>query len=178
MRKKKVLVAFAATLLATAGVRADDSGFYLGASVGEATQSSDGFDGEDTSFRLLGGYSLNRNFALEAGYVDGGKQEDTNGSLDLSVKSDGFFATVLAKLPLGDAVTPYVKFGYVVYDSTATVSNGSMRVSETTSDEDILYGVGVEFRLGENFRLRADYEKPDVPDVAFDIYSIVASFHF
>lgn len=58
MCKEKVRGALVVTLLATAGVRADDSGFYLGASVGEATQSSVGFDGKDTSFRLLGVYSF------------------------------------------------------------------------------------------------------------------------
>jgi OmpA-OmpF porin, OOP family len=175
MSRKKIL---AACLLASVAARAEDSGFYVGASVGQATQSSGSFDGEDTSFRLLGGYSFSPNFALEAGYIDGGKQEDEVGALNLSVDSDGFFATVLTKFPLGNVVALYAKVGYVAYDSTATASNGPMRASETTSDEDLLFGAGLEFRLGENFRLRADYEKVDVPDTAFDIYSIVATYHF
>ena len=178
MHKKKILGALAAATMVSASAHADDSGFYVGASVGQATESSSGFDGKDAAFRLLGGYSINRNFAFEAGYVNGGTLEDSRGSLDFSVKSDGFFTTALAKLPLGNGITPYAKFGYVFYDSTATASSGTVSVSESTSDSRILFGMGAEFRISDPLRLRVDYEKVRVPDVAFDLYSIVATFHF
>jgi OOP family OmpA-OmpF porin len=166
--------------LAFAGnlAHADDSGFYLGAGAGQATQSAEGFDGKDTSFKLLGGYTFNKYLAAEAGYIDGGEQSDTTDGLTLAVKSDGFFAAALAKLPLGEYAAPYVKFGYVFYDSTATVSAGGQSLSESSSDEDLLYGVGCEFKFTEHFRLRAEYERVDVPDTDFDIFSIVAAFHF
>ncbi len=178
MLDRKIFTALAAGLLMSAAARADDSGFYVGASAGMATESSVGFDGKSRALRLLGGYSFGKNFAFEAGYINGGEMEDTTGFLNLSLKSDGYFATALARLPLGNVVTPYAKFGYVFYDSTTTVSRGSLQVFESTSDDDILYGMGVEFRLTENFRLRTDYEKVRVPDAAFDIYSLVATVHF
>lgn len=178
MNTQHILGAIAATLLVSAGARAGDTGFYVGASAGEATQSSTEFDGHDPSFRLFGGYSFGRYFAAEAGYIDGGTQEDTIGSLRATVDSEGYFATVLARLPLGEVIVPYAKLGYVAYDSTTTVSNGTQRASESFSDEDLSYGVGVEFRLGERLRLRVDYEKIDVPDVAFDIYSFAATWRF
>jgi OOP family OmpA-OmpF porin len=173
-----MLGAFAAGLLVSAGAHADDTGFYLGVGVGEATQSNSIFHGSDTSFRGLAGYSLNKYLAAEAGFVDAGTQQDNVGALDVRTSADGTFAAVLAKLPLGNVFAPYVKLGYVFYDSTETVSNGSIKISESSSDDDLLYGAGLEFRLGKNFRLRADYEKVDVPDVAFDIYSIVAAYQF
>jgi opacity protein-like surface antigen len=165
-------------LLMSTAARADDSGPYVGASMGKATQSSIGFDGEDISFRLLGGYSFNKFIAIEAGYVDGGEQKDRRGPLKLSVKSDGFFGTVLARWPLGDVVAPYAKAGFVAYDSTSTVSNGTISVSESESDGDLLYGGGLEFKFGEHVRLRTDYEKVRVPDAAFDIYSVVFAYVF
>jgi OOP family OmpA-OmpF porin len=178
MHTRKFFGAFAAGLLVCAGARADDSGFYLGASVGEATQSADGFDGSDTSFKWLAGYSFNKYLAAEAGFVDGGTQKDTIGALDVTASSDGFFAAVLAKLPLGTVVAPYAKLGYVVYDSTTTASAGGARFSEDFHDDDLLYGIGCEFRLGKNFRLRAEYEQVDVPDADFEIVSVVATFQF
>lgn len=178
MHRQTLLSAFAAGLLVAAGAHADDSGFYLGVGVGEATQNNRVFHGSDTSFKWLAGYSLNKYFAAEAGFVDAGTQQDNIGALDVRTSADGTFAAVLAKFPLGDVFAPYVKVGYVFYDSTETVSNGSIKISESVSDDDLLYGAGFEFRLGKNFRLRADYEKVDVPDVAFDIYSIVAAYHF
>jgi OmpA-OmpF porin, OOP family len=167
-----------AAMFAGGVAHAEDAGFYLGASVGEASQDAGEFDGSDTSFKLFGGYSFNQYFAAEAGYVDGGEQTDSIDSLDFAVKSDGFFAAALAKLPIGDYVAPYVKLGYVFYDSTTTVSDGSAQLSEDSSDEDLLYGLGLEFKLGEHFRLRAEYEQVDLSDADFDIISVVAAYRF
>jgi OOP family OmpA-OmpF porin len=172
--------AFGATaaLLMSLAAAADDTGFYVGAGVGEATQNDFAFHGSDTSFRLLGGYSFSRYLAAEAGYVDGGKQKGNVGGLRATAASKGTFAAVIGKLPLGRYVSPYAKFGYVAYDSRNTLSNATQTVVESTSDEDILYGGGLEVRLGDRFRLRADYEKIRVPDVAYDIYTLVATWQF
>jgi len=167
-----------AGLGATATARADESGFYLGAGIGQASQSAESFDGSDTSFRVFGGYAFNPYLAVEGGYVDAGEQADSQGSLRLAVKSDGFFVAGLAKLPLGKYLAPYLKVGYVTYDSTETISSGSQHISDSESDSDLLYGAGFEFKLGDHFRLRAEYEKIDVSDADFDIVSLAAAYQF
>jgi len=177
MHNRYFLAAFAALLVST-GARANESGFYLGAAVGEASQTGQGFKGSDTSFEWLAGYSFNKYLAAEAGFVDAGTQRDTVDSVDLKVASDGTFAALLVKLPLGRIVAPYARVGYVFYDSTTTASSGAARASEFFSDEDLLYGAGLEFRVSGRFRLRAEYERVDVPDVRFGIYSFVATFQF
>ena len=85
---------------------------------------------------------------------------------------------MLAKLPLGKVVAPYAKLGYVFYDGTETVSNGGATSRESTSDEELLFGGGIEFRIGESVRLRAEYEKVDVPYADFEIYSAVFTYQF
>jgi hypothetical protein len=49
---------------------------------------------------------------------------------------------------------------------------------ESTSDEKLLFGGGIEFRIGESVRLRAEYEKVDVPYADFEIYSAVFTYQF
>jgi len=178
MYKRKFAGVMVLGFLACSGARADDPGFYLGASIGEATQSSGVFDGADTSYRLLAGYSFSKYFAVEAGFVDGGTQEDTIEGLDVSSSNDGAFAALLAKLPISERFSPYAKIGWVTYDSRTTVSNGVAKFSESTSDGDLSFGGGLEMQFGPHFRLRADYEKVKVPDVAFDMYSLIASWKF
>ena len=178
MSNRKFLGTLAALMLASAGAHAADSGFYLGAGVGLATQNNSVFQGEDTSFRLLAGYSFSKYFAAEAGFVDGGTQQDTVGALDVKSSADGTFVALLAKIPIGKVVAPYAKVGYVFYDAHSSVSNGTGTVRESTSDNDLLFGGGFEFRLGEKLRLRADYEKIRVPDIAFDVYTLVATYQF
>jgi OmpA-OmpF porin, OOP family len=167
-------------LLALAGTnsQAGDSGFYLGFSVGEATQNNAVFHGEDESIRWLAGYEFSKYFAVEGGFVDGGTQKDNIGSLRVTSSSSGVFLTLLAKYPLGKHFAPYAKFGGVTYETDTTVSNGAATAVEFGKGEDITFGGGLEYKLGDHLRLRADYEKVRVPDVAFDIYSLVASWKF
>ena len=156
----------------------DDAGFYVGAGIGQAREESGPFKGSDTSFRLFGGYSFNRYFAAEAGYIDGGDIEDDIGPYRVSIASDGLFAAGLAKLPLGDRFALFAKLGWVFHDSTETVSLGSQRSSESTSDSDFLFGGGVALKLGKYFQLRAEYDEVNVADAAFDILSVNAAWKF
>jgi OmpA-OmpF porin, OOP family len=165
-------------LVACGAARAQDSGFYVGASFGEASQDSGGFEASDKAFKLFGGWSFNRYFAVEGGYVDAGTQSDTIDQLRVDISSDGFFVEGLAKWPIGRYFAPYAKFGYVSYDSTQRLTLGSMSDSESESDADFIYGGGFEFNLTEKFRLRAEYEEVNLPDSAFDIISLVATWQF
>jgi len=166
------------TLFMVSAARAEDSGVYLGASVGESSQSGGEFDGSDTSFKVLVGYSINRYLAAESGYVDAGRQTDSADDADIAIESDGFFVAALARLPLGDYVAPFAKVGYAFYDSKVTISDDGMTFSGSESDEDLLYGIGCEFKLGDHFRLRAEYEQVDVPDADFEIISLTGVFQF
>ena len=159
-------------------VHAEDSGYYIGAGIGQSRQKFTDFDGKDTSFKLYGGWSFNKYFAVEAGYINGGTQSDSFEGVNLDISNEGLFVEGLAKWPLGSVVAPYAKFGYVFYESTAKLSSGSQSVSETESDSDFIYGGGLEFKLGDNVRLRAEYEEVNLPDTAFDNYTLAISWKF
>ncbi len=179
MLQRKILGGIVLGVLASMPASAaDDSGFYIGASFGEGTQNNALFHGEDEIFRWLVGYEFNKYFALEGGFVDAGKQKDNIGNLRVTSASDGVFLSLLAKYPLGERFAPYAKFGGVSYETQTTLSNGVSSALKNSHGEDITYGGGLEFKASENFRLRADYEKVRVPDVAFDIYSLVATWKF
>lgn len=79
MRKVVILtVFFIGGLGAGLGAHAEEhSGFYLGGSIGEATNESGEFKGSDTAFKLSAGYAFNPYFGIEAAYVDAGTQDDT-----------------------------------------------------------------------------------------------------
>jgi len=169
-----------AAMFASAAARAeDDAGYYIGAGVGQASQEAGEFEGDDTSFKLFAGWSFNKYFAVEGGYIDGGDQSDDLGSIHAVVGSDGFFVAGLARLPLaGGIVSPYAKLGYTFYSAKTTLSSGGQSISESESDEDLLFGGGLEFKLGDNFRLRTEFEKVNVPDASFEIYSIAGTWQF
>jgi opacity protein-like surface antigen len=79
----KFIIATLATALlaASPAFAADDSGFYVGAGIGEFGLELDHsdlirFDGSDTAFKVLGGYQLMKYFAVELEYIDAGEAED------------------------------------------------------------------------------------------------------
>ena len=173
------LLAAAALISFAANTQADESaGYYLGASIGWATDQVDTFEDSGIGFKVFGGHAFNEYLAAEFGYTDAGKLKDSIDGVDVTVESSGIVAAVLGRLPLGDAFSLFAKVGYVLYDETVTVSEGGVRESEKNTDDDPLYGIGAELDVGERIKLRAEYELVDIPNADFDIVSVGATLRF
>jgi len=150
------------TLLLLAPVTAfagADSGFYLGAGLGDSTIKANGFDESDTGYKIFGGYNIGFiplvDFAVEASYVDFGTPEDVT----------GLNAYGLAGLSFG----PFGVFAKL----------GSMRWdANNDSGTDPAYGIGARIALG-SLSIRAEYEEFDVDQVDdFSMASISAVYTF
>lgn len=108
----------AAALLVAGPVLADnDSGLYIGASVGQYNIELDGlddgtgtivdFDSDDTAFKLFGGWRFNRYFALELAYIDLGEAGEQVSGVPLDIAIDGFAPYLVGTLPLGAGITVF-----------------------------------------------------------------------
>src|SRR5687768_3704620 len=82
-----------------------DSGWYVGGHVGMADVDRTGDD--DMSFKILGGYQINRHFAAEAAYIDFGKT--SSGGTD--IKANAWEAVAVGILPVMDKLGVYGKAG-------------------------------------------------------------------
>lgn len=172
-------VLFIGGICTVLGAHADErSGFYIGGSLGEATNEVDEFKGSDTAFKLSGGYSFNEYLAAEVAYVDAGTQEDNIGAVKIENESSGVIASAVLRLPLGESFALFGKLGYAFYDSEATARLGSLSERESDSDEDLAYGVGIEMAVWGGLRLRAEYEAVDVSDGDFQLVSAGAVYKF
>src|SRR5262245_49238196 len=143
MNSRKIAAAcMLMSLIAAGAAQAEDqdTGFYAGGSVGRSRQEFNEFHAQDVAYKAFGGWSFNRYFAVEGGYVNGGTQSDTIRQLHVDISSDGIFAAGLAKWPVADVVVPYAKLGWVFYDTTTKLSVGSQRSSETESTSDFIFG--------------------------------------
>ena len=180
MRKVVALTVFViGGLGATLGAHAEDqSGFYLGGSVGEATNESGEFKDSDFAFKLSGGYAFNQYLGIELAYVDAGTQTDTIGPVDVETRSTGVIATTLLRLPLGETFAMFGKIGYAFYDSETTARLDSVSQRESDSDEDLTYGIGLELAISGGLKIRAEYEAVDVSDGDFQIVSAGAVYQF
>lgn len=180
MLSKRLLSGFAtiAAFFAVAVHAEEDSGLYIGLGVGEATNESGEFKGSDTAFKVFAGYAFNRYLSVELAYVDAGTQEDRIGDIDVANESSGIIASAVGSLPLSRVFSLYGKLGYAFYDADTTFRLGNMQETEGGSDEDLVYGAGIELAVWSGLKLRAEYEVIDVNDGDFDILSVNATYKF
>ena len=139
---------------------------YLGTSVGRTevddfcggTQSGLTCDNSDTSYKIFGGYQFNKNFALEAAYIDISQVTAEDGSSKLTVESTAFNLSAVGIAPISDAVDFFGKIGVMSWETKAEVS-GLLVSSNEASGSDITFGLGFDFGLGEHFALRLEAER-------------------
>jgi hypothetical protein len=172
----------AATLLALSGTwtaanAENDSGFYLGGGVGQFNVQIDDvddtddaverLDDSDTSWKAFVGYRFNPYISLEAAYIDFGGPSDSlessGSSGDYKIEMSGFAPYVIGTLPLGP-VELFGKVGYYFYDADLSVDLddlGGDVFQSNSSEEDLLYGVGVGMTFFEHLHARLEYERID-----------------
>jgi len=132
------------------------------------------FDGDDTGFKIFGGYNFGLiplvDLAIEGGYVDLGKPDDTVEGFNAEADASGFDIFALAGVNLGP-VGVFGKVGMVKWEGTVDVEG----VGEVLDDDgtDLAYGVGARLKFG-SLEVRAEYELFDVGE-ADDVSLLSAS---
>ena len=176
MSLKKVRILFICLVgsilgMPSAAVAGADSGFYIGAGVGDASVKDTDFDASDSAYKLFGGYNIGFiplvDFAVEASYVDFGKPSTSSGRVEVT----GLNAFGLAGLSFGPFGI-FAKAGALSWNSDSTFNN----VSSSDSGSDPAYGVGARFAIG-SFSVRAEYEVYDL-DADLDMVSVSGVFTF
>jgi hypothetical protein len=148
-----------------------DRGLYLGAGVSQVkldnvgddfdTGNLNDFKLDDTSYKLIGGFRLADNFALELNYMDLGDENRNVSGVPFNAEGKAYGAYALALFPLPIApVDLYVKGGLVRWESKAT-AGGPLGFRFDDDGTEFGYGAGVQARLG-SLAARLEYEQFDV----------------
>ena len=148
-------VAFPTVSLAQ--MKGPDSGWYVGGNIGLAEVDELGED--DMSFKILGGYQINRNFGVELGYTDFGKVSAAPG---IDVKGNAIELVGVGTLPLNDKFSLLGKLGFAM---------GEFKGGGASADStELTYGIGAQYNLSPVLGLRAEYQiYTDVGDGASDV---------
>ena len=158
---KKILFAMlaGATLAATPALAADDgTGFYVGAGVGQFSVDVGGFSGDDTGFKVFGGWMFLPVLGAELEYIDGGTAEDRGFEIDVS----GFNAS-LRPAYSWDRFSVFAKLGMIFWDADLSLS-GKGGGSSSDSGEDFSWGLGAGFDFTDNFGATLEYQGFEIED--------------
>lgn len=170
---------------------AQESGAYIGASVGRSIANIDrqsiadsllpaGIattrierDERDQGHKLFGGYQLNRNFALEGGYFDLGTFGFTAstlpaGTLRGRIKVQGVNLDLVGFIPFNERFAAFARFGLNYAEAKDSFAGtGSINVLDprrSERDTNIKLGAGLQFNINESFALRAEIERYRIND--------------
>ena len=187
---KKLLLGVA---LMAAALTANAQGFYVGGHLGQTSVDSfcDGVSGpgvscddKDTSWKILGGYQVNKNFAAEVGYIDFGKVSARGPGGTVSAEAHAFDLVGVGILPLADRFSVYGKLG--VYHGTVDADVNTTTIVGSASDDatDLTFGFGAAFELTRQVALRAEWQRysdvggSDTGKDDLDVMSVGVLFRF
>lgn len=167
--KKYSLAAAALASLLLAPVAQADSGFYLGASVGDTSVDIDEFDESDSSWKAYGGYIIDApvvDFAVELAYLDFGSPSGEILQVPAGLDATGLGAFGLVGIDFG-IFGFFAKAGFVSWD--ADLELGGIRDSDDGTDPG--YGVGARLTFS-SIEVRAEYEVFEFEDADVDMATV------
>lgn len=159
-----------------------DAGWYVGAAYGitniDVSTSGPGFsvDGDDSGYKIFGGFQFNKHLGVEAGYLDAGNASVTGpgGSASLSVTALTLAGT--GTLPLGQNFALLGKVGLWMWD---TGCSGAICVSSyDDSSTDLFYGVGARFNFNRNWSMQVEWEQFETSSDAVTLTSLGVRYKF
>jgi OOP family OmpA-OmpF porin len=190
---------------------ADDSFWYIGGNIGQSKAKIDdarisdqllgtGFSSvsisdnkTDTGFKLFGGYQLNKNFALEAGYFDLGNFGYTAttvpaGTLSGSIKLQGLNFDAVGMLPVADKFSVFARLG-LQYAQAKDEFTSSPAVPVPTdpnpskSAASYKVGLGAQYDFTQSLGMRLEAERYRINDAVgnkgdIDLYSVGLIYRF
>lgn len=171
---------------------ADDSGWYIGANVGETMGNIDDDsirsqlmgtgvtsvtiddDDRDTGYKIFGGYRYNRNFSIEGGYFNLGELGYTAttvpaGSLTGEVSLHGLNIDLVGMQALSEKFSAFGRLGVSYIETDADFSNSGVVAvpADPNPDENEMnfkFGVGLQYDMTRALALRLEAERYRVDD--------------
>ncbi len=153
-----------------AGINFDN--WYAGFGFGQSKYGSVAATSANTNtegWKVYTGYQFNKYLGVEGGYSNLNDMTATNGTTRTEIESEAWSLAAVGSYPLTDKLSVTGKLG-AAYVLTNTDTKVGAAVA-TRSGEDGYqpnYGVGVSYALLDNFKLRAEWERFELDDVAAD----------
>ncbi|MDY6982725.1 MAG: OmpA family protein [Pseudomonadota bacterium] len=203
-----MMLATCASTQGFAQEQTQETGWYVGGSFGQTetefrdarmvsalnglsfTTNSLNLDDEDTGWKVLGGYSFNKWLALEGSYVDLGEFSAlanlTPASQQFGEASmSGMGLDLVGTLPLTARFAAFARAGLanMKVEQEFNPTRGTYFTNSSDRDYHEKYGLGLEYRLTDNFALRTEYERYTIDDNRItdnhvDMMSIGVVFRF
>jgi len=128
---------------------------FFGGSFGQAEadsfcMGSSDCNGEDTSWKVYGGYTLNKLIDLEVAYHSVGDLSRTTEAGTETSEISALSVSAVGKYEINETIEAFGKVG-----ASSWTSNNSTGDQDGTS---LTYGLGAKISMNENMKIRAEWE--------------------
>lgn len=192
MKIRKVLACFTLALGGWLGMSQALAQAFIGGSIGQSDIddevttgliTSGSVDGKDTAWKIFGGYMFNRNFGVEAAYIDLGEVSYSGsfGGLPVTggkVEITGFNIAALGVYPVNEQFSVFGKLGLIMWEAEASDTTAGVPFSQKIDGTDISFGLGVGYNFTRNLGLRAEWELFKTDDGDASLLSLGILFRF
>ena len=162
MKKIAIVALLTATAFFASPAVAADTGFYLGFKFGSVNYGYDNVsNNSQAGYGLLGGYSLNDYFAMEAEFNRLGGFDSATGT----IKGRSFGFSGVGSLPLSPEFSLYGKMGIASTTLDDTAKPGYSG-NYTYTNTGLTIGFGGQFNIGNDAGVLFGYDSYPVGDAA------------
>jgi len=186
VKKRLIPALILASTFSLTATAADDSGWFIGAAVGQSDIDASGatFD-EDTSYKLLAGYDFTRNWAIGIEYIDLGDfdvEKLFGAPLPAGVKSsleaDGFNFFGMFTYPVNDSFDVFAKAGVFSWDVEASASGPGGSASAGDDGTDYSLGLGAALNFTDSAAITVEFQRFDIDGDDVDTITAGITFRF
>ncbi len=197
--KRVIIPLFLAAAMAQSVV-ASESNLYLGVGYGQADYEGEtirdialqpGQKLEDSAqfAEIYLGFQVSKHVALELGYADFGKVEETyrlnsdivyivspNDTEEVDAKR--LSLSTLLSYPANDSLNLFVLLGYAYFDVDRRMSggfspsSGGLSLSSSEHEGGMLYGLGARYQLSDRFALRLQWTDANADDLEAQTFGL------
>jgi len=164
------------------------SGMYVGATYGKGKHNieftdpatNNFFDDSTTTMSLFIGKDLNETFAVEGFYANQGESKINipAESYTATIKGTTMGLAVKAGTNFSDDIRGFVKLGYHSWKSESNENDNGVLGTEKNDGTDLLYGIGIEYKLSETTAVVAGYDRFTYDDSNITDMSIGIKYRF
>jgi OOP family OmpA-OmpF porin len=184
---KRIILAAIATISCNLALAAEP-GAYVSASVGSAEQklAFDNFNlsESDTAFQIATGYRYTENVGVELGYTNLGKAELSAQGDSVSSKPQSVHLALTGSYNLTPEFALTGKLGAAHTRTKVVARSGSVTESETESENSLLFGIGLSYKVAPGVDVIAEYQdfgkiiKGDGADLKAHVVSVGVRYNF
>jgi OOP family OmpA-OmpF porin len=136
-------------------------------------------DDKDTAWRILGGYQINRNFAVELGFHEFGDASASGPGGRIDFESNAFELVGVGRFPLSGNFALYGKAGFYRGETKAsgsTILTGPIDIKETNTD--FTFGFGLQYSFTPQLSIRGEWQRyadvggGDIDESDVDVMSV------